>query len=65
MAVSRPIWKLLAPRRARKTGRKGLAALARPMPMASIWTYLKLRRWRGVASLGATDQRNRLRRKLI
>jgi len=30
MEVSRPTWKLLAPRRARKTGRKGAAAEASP-----------------------------------
>ena len=43
MEVSRPTWKLLAPRRARKTGRNGAAADASPTPMASIWTLRKLR----------------------
>src|SRR6185369_391934 len=45
MEESKPTWKLLAPRRVRKTGKKGAATFEILTPIASICTYRKLRFW--------------------
>jgi hypothetical protein len=39
MEVSNPTWKFVAPKRARKTGKKGVAAETKPTPSPSSRTY--------------------------